>query len=182
VIALVVSGAGGAETVREGFVAPAVARGWTVALSLTPTAGRWLRELGELPALEALTGLPVRTTARLPGDPRPHPRPHCLLVAPASANTVAKLAIGIGDNQALTVAVEAVGTRGLPVVVFPRINAAHARHPAWAGHVAALTAAGVRIVGGDDVWPLLEPGDAADARLLPWAHLVDVVAAALATR
>jgi hypothetical protein len=182
VIALVVSGAGGADTVRAEFVVPAVRRGWTVAVTATPTAGRWLRELGEVPALEELTDLPVRTTARLPGEPRPHPRADCLLVAPASANTVAKLALGIADNQALTVAVEALGDRDLPVVVFPRINAAHARHPAWAGHIAVLAAAGAHVVAGDDVWPLHEPGDTADDRRLPWAHLIDVVAAVIAAR
>jgi hypothetical protein len=42
VIALVVSSAGGVESVREEFVAPAVEKGWTVAITTTPTAGRWL--------------------------------------------------------------------------------------------------------------------------------------------
>lgn len=79
-----------------------MARGWRVAVTLTPTAGRWLRMSGEADRLEELTGLPVRDEPRLPGEPRPHPKVDCYVVAPASANSVAKLATGIADNQALT--------------------------------------------------------------------------------
>jgi hypothetical protein len=39
---------------------------------------------------------------------------------------------------------EAIGLGAVPVVVFPRVNAAHARHPAWDSHIAALRRAGVR--------------------------------------
>jgi Flavoprotein len=182
VVALVVSGAGGIETVREDFVAPAIDKGWTVAVTATPTAGSWLDTLGLVAGLERLTGLPVRTTPRLPGETSPHPRADCVLVAPATANTVAKLALGIADNQALTVAGEAIGDAELPVVVFPRINAAHARHPAWSGHIAVLESAGVRIVGGEDVWPLFEPRTAPPGRPLPWPHILDLVGALVASR
>jgi hypothetical protein len=177
VIALVVSGAGGAESIRGEFVGPAVDRGWTVAVTATPTAGRWLDELGESSRLERLTGLPVRTMPRLPGEPSPHPPADCILVAPATANTVAKLALGIADNKALTIAGEAIGDNELPVVVFPRINAAHARHPAWETHIAALESAGVHLVRGADVWPLHEPRWAPPGRRLPWAHILDLVGA-----
>jgi hypothetical protein len=59
--------------------------------------------------------------------------------------TVAKLALGIEDNQALTTINEAIGALGLSVVEFPRVNAAHARHPAWDGHLAALRRTGVHL-------------------------------------
>jgi hypothetical protein len=130
VLGVVASSAGGVETLRTGLVEPAIALGWRVAVTLTPTAGRWLRSTGEADRLEELTGLRVRDEPRVPGESRPHPNVDCYVVAPASANTVAKLASGIADNQALTQVGEALGTIGLPVVVFPRVNAAHARHPA----------------------------------------------------
>jgi hypothetical protein len=98
-----------------------------------------------------------------------------VVVAPATANTVAKLAVGISDNQALTVANEAIGDLQLPVVIFPRINAAHARHPAWNGHIAALGSAGVHLVQGDDVWPLHEPRSAPPQRRLPWGYILELV-------
>ncbi len=175
VIALVVSAAGGVESVREAFVEPLVGRGWTVAVTATPTAGRWLDRSDELVRLERLTGLPVRTEPRLPSETSPHPPADCVVVAPASANTVAKLALGVSDNQALTVANEAIGDLQLPVVVFPRINAAHARHPAWKGHMTALEWAGVHLVRGEDVWPLHEPRSAPPGRPLPWRHILDLV-------
>ncbi|WP_371795295.1 flavoprotein [Streptomyces sp. NBC_01718] len=169
------SAAGGVEELRTGLVEPAMASGWKVAVTLTPTAGNWLRMSGEVERLEKLTGLPVRDESRLPGDARPHPPVDCYVVAPASANMVAKLATGIADNQALTQVAEAIGTLGLPVVVFPRVNAAHARHPAWQRHLEALREAQVHLVYGPDVWPLYEPREAPSGRELPWTAVLDAV-------
>ncbi|WP_330349502.1 flavoprotein [Streptomyces sp. NBC_00582] len=176
VLGVVGTGAGGVETLRRGLVQPALARGWRVAVTLTPTAGRWLRLSGEADRLEELTGLPVRDEARMPGDVSPHPGVDCYVVAPASANTVAKLATGIADNQALTQVGEAIGTLGLPVVVFPRVNAAHVRHPAWKRHIATLQEAHVHLVHGPDIWPLYEPREAPAGRELPWPAVLDAVA------
>lgn len=172
VLGVVGTATDGVETLRTGLVEPALALGWQVAVTVTPTAGRWLRANGELGRLESLTGLPVRDTPRLPAEPRPHPVADCYVVAPASANYVAKLATGIADNQALTQVSEALGTVGVPVVVFPRINAAHARHPAWEGHLGALRRAGVSLVYGADVWPLYEPRQGPADRELPWAAIL----------
>jgi hypothetical protein len=82
------------------------------------------------------------------------------------------------DNQALTQVGEAIGTLDLPVIVFPRVNAAHARHPAWGGHVEALRAGGVHLVGGPEAWPLYEPRDAPPGRALPWGAILEAVQAA----
>lgn len=175
VLAVVGTAADGVGTLRTGLVEPAVALGWRVAVTLTPNAGRWLRANGELDRLEALTGLPVRDTPRLPAEPRPHPAPDCCVVAPATANYVAKLATGIADNQALTLVGEALGTLGVPVVVFPRVNAAHARHPAWQGHIETLRKADVNLVHGPDVWPLHEPREAGEAQDPPWQAILAAV-------
>lgn len=137
-----------------------------------PNAGRWMKATGELDRLEAPTSLLVRDTPRLPTEPRPHPVVDCYVVAPASANYVAKLATGIADNQARTQVGEALGTVDVPVVVFPRINAAHARHPAWEGHIKTLRKAGVELVYGADVGPLDEPRRGPADRELPWATIL----------
>ena len=175
VVGLVATAVGGVETIRESFVRPALDRGWRVAVTLTPAAGDWLGESGELAELETATGLPVRVAARRPGEQSPHPPVTCYVVAPASANTVAKLALGIADNQALTTVGEALGNPAVPIVVFPRVNAAHARHPAWKGHLSALRAAGVRLVYGPDVWELHEPRQAPPGRELPWKAVLACV-------
>ncbi|MFJ8824442.1 flavoprotein [Streptomyces sp. NPDC102467] len=178
VLGIVGSGAGGVEALRTGLVEPAIERGWQVAVTLTPTAGQWLRLSGEVERLEKATGLPVRDEPRFPGEARPHPPVDCYVVAPASANTVAKLAMGLMDNQALTQVGEAIGTLSLPVIVFPRVNAAHARHPAWQSHIKALRSGGVHVVDSPDVWPLYEPREAPAGRGLPWSAVLDAVNAA----
>ena len=175
VLAVVGTATDGIETLRTGLVEPAIALGWQVAVTLTPNAGRWLSANGELDRLETLTGLPVRYTPRLPTEPRPHPVADCYVVAPASANYVAKLATGVADNQALTQVGEALGTIGVPVVVFPRVNAAHARHPAWQGHIETLRKADVELVYGPDVWPLYEPREGPADRELPWTAILQSV-------
>ncbi|WP_231974172.1 flavoprotein [Pseudonocardia sp. HH130630-07] len=179
VVGLVACGVGGLDSVRESFVVPALERGWRVAVTLTPTAGRWLTASGEVARLARATGLPVRVDPRSPGERSPHPPVSCYVVAPASANTVAKLALGIADNQALTTVGEALGNRATPVVVFPRVNAAHARHPAWDGHLAALRRAGVHLIHGPEVWELHEPRQASPGRALPWSAVLTATARAL---
>ncbi|HET6356251.1 hypothetical protein [Streptomyces sp.] len=89
VLGVVGTATDGVETLRTGPVDPARDLGWQVAVTLTPTAGRWLRAKGEVEQLEAVTGLPVRDTPRLPSEPRPHPVADCYIVASASANYVA---------------------------------------------------------------------------------------------
>jgi phosphopantothenoylcysteine synthetase/decarboxylase len=174
VIGLVGCSAGGLDDIREQLVEPLQARGYRVAVTLTPTATTWLDAIGELVKLEDATGLPVRSAARLPSQTSPHPEVDCYVVAPATANTVAKLALGIADNQALTQVGEAIGGRAVPVIVFPRVNAAHAGQPAWEGHIAALARAGVHLVYGEHVWPLHSPRSA-PGRQLPWQAILQTI-------
>ncbi|WNV84215.1 flavoprotein [Umezawaea sp. Da 62-37] len=156
VLGLITSGAGGVERwFRTGLAAPAVERGWRLAVTLTPTAARWLDEAGELEPLAGLTDLPVRWTSRLPSEPKPHPPPDCFVFAAATANSVVKLALGISDNQALTVLCEAMGLPDVPVIVQPQSNEAQRRHPAWAGHLATLEEAGVLLVPEGGPGPVL---------------------------
>ncbi|WP_326607770.1 flavoprotein [Streptomyces sp. NBC_01799] len=96
-------------------------------------------------------------------------------MAPASANYVAKLATGIADNQALTQVSEALGTTGVPVVLFPRVNAAHARYPTWQEQIEALRKADVDLVYGPDVWPLHEPREGPEVRELPWPTIMEAI-------
>jgi hypothetical protein len=170
-LGLVCCGAEGVGSVRAELVEPFLADGWTVGVTATPTAYRWLADLGEIDRIQRATGLPVRHESRLPREESPHPAFDCFAVAPASANTVAKLALGIADNQALTQVCEALGGRVPPVVVFPRVNAAHAGHPAWGAHLATLRRAGVVLVPGT-------PGSA-PGRALPWDAVRAAVRAAV---
>ncbi|MFE8007811.1 hypothetical protein [Streptomyces sp. NPDC057418] len=73
VLGVMGTAADGVEQPGTGLVKPAITHGRQVAVTLTPNAGRWLNADGERNRLEALTGLPVRNTPRLPAEPRPHP-------------------------------------------------------------------------------------------------------------
>jgi hypothetical protein len=151
-LGLVCCAAGGVESIRPELVEPLVGEGWAVGVTATPTAYRWLTDLGEVEPIEKLTRLALRHQPRLPREPKPHPLPDCYAVVPASANTVAKLALGIADNQALTQLCEGLGG-GLPVVICAQVNAAHAGHPAWEGHLATLRRAGAVVLPGADPLP-----------------------------
>jgi phosphopantothenoylcysteine decarboxylase / phosphopantothenate---cysteine ligase len=74
-----------------------------------------------------------------------------LLVAPATANTVSKMALGIDDSPVTTCATVAFGT-GTPVVVAPAMHEAMMRHPIVARHKATL----VHELGVTWIEPLLE--------------------------
>ncbi|GDY30810.1 flavoprotein [Gandjariella thermophila] len=183
VLGVVGCGAAGVQELLPRLVHPARRAGWTVAVTLTPTAGRWLRELGLLAEIERVTGFVARVEPRRsPLELSPHPPADCYVVAPASANTVAKLALGIADNQALTQVNEAIGTADVAVVVAPRVNEAHARHPAWQGHLATLRDAGVHLVSGDGVWSPPEPSDGQAAGEPPWTAILDAIDAAVPAR
>ncbi|SMD27234.1 flavoprotein [Kibdelosporangium aridum] len=174
VVGLVGSAAGGVEEIASKLIEPVMQRGLRVAVTLTPTAWTWLDAMGEVDKIEQLTGLPVRHKPRMPWEDSPHPKVDCYAVVPATSNTVAKMALGIADNQALTQVCEAIGLGEVPVVVFPRVNAAHVNHPAWDDHIAKLTRAGVRLVMGEAIWPLHKPGSA-PGKELPWAAILDLI-------
>jgi phosphopantothenoylcysteine synthetase/decarboxylase len=144
-LGLVVSACGGVESrLCAELAEPAVRHGWRLAVTLTPTAHQWLEVTGELERLRSLTDLEVRSTSRLPGQPRPHPDPEVFLFAPASAGSVAKLALGIADNQALTVLGDALGDPGVTTVVGYQVRDSRFGHPAWRHHLDALESAGAR--------------------------------------
>lgn len=121
---------------------------------LTTPAGRRFLDTDQL---ERLTGYPVRSEYKEPGTPDVLPPPEAIIVAPATVNTINKWALGICDTLALGILVEAIG-KGLPLVVLPFTNRAHAAHPAFGENVERLRSWGVRVLLGSDIYPLHEPG------------------------
>jgi hypothetical protein len=162
ILGLVASAGGGADARFHAELAePAARRGWRLAILFTPAVAAWFEASGETDRLRELTDLPIRSESRLPSEPKPYPMPDGFVFAPATANSVAKLALGIGDNQAITALIEAVGNPDVPVVLRPQANDDERRHPAFAGHLATLRDAGVVV---DDVAPEQ-----------PWEPLLDLV-------
>ncbi len=80
-------------------------------------------------------------------DPYPHlARADLLVIAPLTANTLAKLAHGLADNV-LTEA--ALAHRG-PVLLAPAMNPRMWAHPATRANVEALVTRGVELIGPDE--------------------------------
>lgn len=79
-------------------------------------------------------------------------RADLLLVAPATANTVGKMAAGIDDTPVTTFATTAIGA-GRPVMIVPAMHEDMYRHPAVAGNLEKLKSWGIAIVG-----PRMEEG------------------------
>jgi len=77
-----------------------------------------------------------------------------LLIAPATANTIGKMACGIDDTPVTTFATTALGS-GKPVAVVPAMHEAMYRHPAVLHNLDALRAMGVALID-----PRLEEGKA----------------------
>ena len=138
-LALVVSGAPLAA--RTPDIAAAIgAAGWDVSVVATLAALPWLDQ----DQVEKITGYPVRVEFRAPDQPK-LPRQEAVLAAPATFNSLNKLAAGIANNYAISLLCESLGA-GVPVIAAPMVNERLWGHPSWAGNLARLTEAGVLFV------------------------------------
>jgi phosphopantothenoylcysteine decarboxylase/phosphopantothenate--cysteine ligase len=159
------------------FVRLATAAGHTVRVVQTPASRRFVGEA----SFAALTGAPVlvsefqRDPARgaFPGQPPATHEPlshlelahkaELYLIAPASANTIAKLAAGLADNLLSSCALAAT----CPVLVAPAMNNHMYEHPATRANLDTLRMRGVAIlapgvgrlasIGEEGVGRLAEP-------------------------
>jgi phosphopantothenoylcysteine decarboxylase/phosphopantothenate--cysteine ligase len=79
-------------------------------------------------------------------------RADLLLIAPATANTIGKIAYGIDDTTVTSFATTALGS-GMPLMLVPAMHESMYRHPAVVENIIKLKSWGVSIVG-----PKLEEG------------------------
>ena len=77
-----------------------------------------------------------------------------ILVAPATANTISKIASGIDDTTVTSVASTAFGSK-IPIVIVPAMHESMYRHPILDENVKKLRALGIEFVG-----PRVEEGKA----------------------
>jgi phosphopantothenoylcysteine decarboxylase/phosphopantothenate--cysteine ligase len=142
----------------------------------------------------AITGAPVLITewepdplrGAFPGDPPPAHAPlshlqlaetaDVLAVAPASANTLAKLAAGQADNLLCAAALAC----RRPLVLAPAMNDAMYEHPATQANLATLRARGATVVE-PGTGALGSPGEWGIGRLPEPPALLAAIEAALAT-
>jgi phosphopantothenoylcysteine decarboxylase / phosphopantothenate---cysteine ligase len=167
----------------------ATAAGHAVRVVQTPASRRFVGEA----SFAGLTGAPVlvsefeRDPARgaFPGQPAPTHEPlshlelvanaDLYLIAPASANTIAKLAGGLADNILTSCALAAT----CPVLVAPAMNNHMYEHAATQANLATLRERGVQIVE-PGVGRLASKGEHGIGRLAEPAQLLSACEAALA--
>jgi phosphopantothenoylcysteine decarboxylase/phosphopantothenate--cysteine ligase len=134
----------------------AVKRGHFVRVIQTPTSERFVGRA----SFEGITGAPVLTSefdadparGSYPGEPMPERAPishlalveraELYLIAPATANTLAKLAHGHADNLVSTAALAAA----CPVAVAPAMNNRMYLNPATQANLEQLRARGVTVI------------------------------------
>lgn len=139
---------------------------------VVPTADA-LRFVG-LPTWEAISRNPVTTSVHDDVATVRHvslgQRADLVIVAPATANTLASMAAGLADDLLGTTLLATTA----PVVVAPAMHTEMWRHPATVANVATLRGRGVQVVGpadgpltGGDTGPgrMAEPDEIADAAL-----------------
>jgi phosphopantothenoylcysteine decarboxylase/phosphopantothenate--cysteine ligase len=135
----------------------AVRSGHSVRVIQTPTSERFVGRA----SFAAISGAPVLldefepdpARGAYPGEPVPGRAPishlalveraDAFLIAPASANTLAKLAGGQADNLLTTAALAAA----CPVLVAPAMNDRMYRHAATQHNLQALEARGITVIG-----------------------------------
>jgi phosphopantothenoylcysteine decarboxylase/phosphopantothenate--cysteine ligase len=167
----------------------ATGAGHAVRVVQTPNSRRFVGEA----SFSALTGAPVLVSeferdplrGAFPGDPQPahDPLSHLQLVAnadlyliaPASANTISKLATGAAEDLLSSCALAA----GCPVLVAPAMNNHMYEHAATQANVRTLRERGVRIIE-PGVGRLASKGEQGVGRLAEPAALLAACEQALA--
>lgn len=143
----------------------ATAASWDVCVIATPKGLEFL----DVPQLGELTGHPVRYDYKQPDAPDILPPADAFLIAPATFNTINKLANGISDTLALGLLNEAVGFQ-MPVVAAPWPNNALARRVPFRKSVESLREEGVTFVLDEDALPA--PGSGRPgAETFPWHQI-----------
>jgi len=168
---IIVCGAGPATDVDR-LIEAAQERSWTAAITATAGALPFV----DVPMIEELTGNPVRTSYQTqPNNQRALPHVDAVIIAPATYNTINKLALGVADTYPLTSAAELMG-RGIPTVIIPFVNAALAARAPFQRAIVDLRAEGVRVLSGpDDNWEPHPPGTGPGIQaLFPWQQAFQI--------
>lgn len=140
-----------------------------------------LRFVGEA-TLEGLSGLPVATDLYAPGRTMEHihliRRADVVVLAPATANTINKLAAGIGDDLVSTLFLAHRFDK--PFLVAPAMNTAMRMHPVTRASLQTLQALGLTVLDGDA--GSLACGETGEGRLIEPDALHATIEQALSTR
>lgn len=93
----------------------------------------------------------------------------CILIAPATANTIAQLAYGLADELLSTTVLAA----RIPVIICPAMNVQMYEHPATVRNLQTLRDFGYRVVEPDS--GLMACGEEGSGRLPEWEQVAEYV-------
>lgn len=150
-------------------------RGYTVRVVMTHSATRLIAPA----TFEALTGHPV--VADVFDEPERGQIAHIrlaqdsdlVLIAPATAHTIARLALGLADDMLTTIC---LATRA-PILIAPAMNPAMWTHPATQSHVRTLQERGVQFI--DPTYGIMACGDEGWGKIADTPTIVEAVIARL---
>lgn len=173
VLTIVVTAAGPAGDVDQ-LITVATRQGWTCTVMATPNAVAFLNE----PVIEQLTGTPVRSeyNTRPSQVPRSPSQSDALIIAPATFNTINKIAAGIADNYPLTTVAEQIGL-GVSTVIVPFVNTAFAARRPFLRSVESLRDEGIQVYWGrKHDWEPHPPGSGAvKQQSFPWQQAFELL-------
>lgn len=120
--------------------------GLEVKVVMTPAANEFIGAI----TLSTLSGNPVVSEIQLNGEWNDHVQlglwADLMVVAPATANTIAKMANGICDNMLQAVYLSA----RCPVIVAPAMDLDMYAHPSTSRNLATLEGDGVKFIGPEE--------------------------------
>lgn len=150
--------------------------GATVQVVMTQSATKFVTPL----TFEVLSGHPVSTDVFEAHQEMKHlslsEQADAIVIAPATANCLAKSALGLGDDLLSTLLL----TAQCPLILAPAMDGGMWTHPSVTEHVAKLRARGT-IVVDPEVGPLAS-GRIGQGRLAEEATILEAIQAALAPR
>ena len=127
----------------------------------------------DISAVVALTGYPVRSEYKVPGEADALPKADAIVVVPATFNTINKWALGIGDTLAVSMLCESLGRGTTSIVAVPYLKADLARHPAFSTSLRVLQEHGVCVLYDPERYP--------SPLMVPWNVILDALQHACST-
>jgi len=153
-----------------------IREGAAVHVVMTQSASKFVTPL----TFEVLSGHPVSTDVFEAHQEMKHlslsEQADAIVIAPATANCLAKSALGLGDDLLSTMLL----TAQCPLIVAPAMDGGMWSHPSVTEHVATLRARGT-IVVDPEIGPLAS-GRIGQGRLAEEATIMEAIQAALAPR
>lgn len=159
-----------------GLLRRLVKEGAEVSVVMTEAAARFVTPL----TFETLSGRPVVTDLFAPSQGMAHlalpERADAVIVAPATANLIAKCALGLADDALSTLLLNVTS----PLILAPAMDGGMWDHPATAGHRATLRQRGLRLIEPEE-GPLAS-GRIGKGRLAAEDRILEALVEALALR